>query len=191
MQHKPRFGKVAQTDIPSPHFTFFLYPFSVFSGRGGFFLKKYPSGVWGSAPHIHFSSCRSARRSPLRPFLQKFRTDRHSVATPFSFTLFRFFRVLRVFFQKNPKRGVGQRPTYTFSLMSEREAEPRINHYLDTRQVCIDIHSSAAPCLFPLPQSGFFGSRGLFPKKVPERGVGQRPTYTHSFMSEREAEPRI
>ena len=53
----------AQTDIPSPHFTFFLYPFSVFSGLGYFFPKKYPSGVWGSAPHIHSPSCRGARRS--------------------------------------------------------------------------------------------------------------------------------
>ena len=72
---------------------------------------------------------------------------------------------------------MGQRPTYTFLLMSEREAEPRINHYLDTRQVCIDIHSSAAPCLFPLPQSGFFGSRGLFPKKYPSGVWGETPHY--------------
>ena len=72
---------------------------------------------------------------------------------------------------------MGQRPTYTFLLMSEREAEPRINHYLGTRQVCIDIHSSAAPCLFPLPQSGFFGSRGLFPKKYPSGVWGETPHY--------------
>ena len=164
---------------------FFLYPFSVFSGLGGSFQSTSQGG----------NKSQLGRRSGLcRPTFAK-RPHLHTVfrrALPFPFTPVRFFRVSGTFSQKSTRVGCGAAPhIYILPHVGARGAEPRINLRLDMRQVCIDIHSSAAPCLFPIPQSGFFGSRVLFPKKVPERGVGQRPTYTFLLMSESEAEPRI
>ena len=84
-------------------------------------------------------------------------------------------------------RGVGQRPTYTFSFMSEREAEPRIYSHspryrgaglyavLLLRKARTDKHFVALPCHIPLTPVRFFRVSGTFSQKSPRVGHGAKP----------------
>ena len=100
MQHKPRFGKVAQTDIPSPRL--FPLPFFGFFGSLGFFFpKKNPKrGAGRGAPH----------KSLLGYTASLYRYTFFRCTLPFPFTPVRFFRVSGTFSQKSTRAGCGAAP---------------------------------------------------------------------------------
>ena len=107
--------KAALTYGLPPRLAFSLYPSPVFSGLGYFFPKKYPSGVWGSAPHIHSPSCRGAGRgAPHKPSLgyaaSLYRYTFFRCTLPFPYTPVRFFRVSGTFSQKSTRAGRGAAP---------------------------------------------------------------------------------
>ena len=157
----------------------FPLPFSGFFGSRGLFPKKVLESGCGVKPRIfNFSRGRGVGQRSMRPLLQKICTDIHSVALPrlFHLPFFGFFGSLGFFFpKKNPKRSARRSLAYiplrlvigVRGSMPSCFCEKRAR--TNTLSLCLAIYL--------LPQCGFFGSRGLFPKKVLEWGMGRSPIY--------------
>ena len=172
-----------------------LFPltFSGFFGFLGFFFpKKNPKrSARRSLAYALFPMPGRRARSPgnnvslrgvgqrsMRPLLQKICTDIHSVALPrlFHLPFFGFFGSLGFFFpKKNPKRSARRSLAYIPIplVIGVRGSMPSCfcenPARTNTLSLCLAIYL--------LPQCGFFGSRGLFPQKVLEWGMGRSPIY--------------
>ena len=112
-----------------------------------------------------------ATHAPLR----KGRTDRHSVASPFSFTIFRFFRVLRVFFKKTLSGARGSAPhIHSPSCRGAGRGAPHKSLLGYTASL---YRYTFFRCSLPFPFTPvrFFRVSGTFSQKSTRAGCGASP----------------